>query len=476
MFLLFPEIYHFYFSLHAAPGQGQPYLPGFFHLPSETWMRRLDGLPNALCGVYKQGVGASLKIAQARYQTKKVTQKKGKEALEKWYGGGDLDVDNEIESTAESPLSQAASSGARETSRQRPVISYGIWHPTLARTEVTVMKGIHFSSMGHSAPRVVADEHGVEKLQKRLELLPEEAIYLIERGSMFCWKESDLRIEGTEGVPMTVQQAYSEMSGTEDLDLEKFQVYAYLKRLGYVVTRSPPSKRTLPPSRALFRGLFTTLSRPFTQINWWHPLRINSCFFGITSYSSLFRSLRFIPSRHPAPHRRDPSTQKSSPYQIFYNVYKPSTPFKKSSPPAPDFQIVVIKWVSLSSLQLNVLTGTYYSARTTPMPTLQELTDLFGVRPEEPLPLPRKKHPGQQGSKPGASATPPAVLSTSVSPSFLQRMLPRLFPAPKERPRHVNPFVALKAGKKMVVIAVVDSGNVGFFRFSEGAFDEWPMA
>ncbi|KAJ3502428.1 hypothetical protein NMY22_g18586 [Coprinellus aureogranulatus] len=371
------------------------------------------------------------------------------------------------------------------------VISYGIWHPTLARTEVTVMKGIHFSSMGHSAPRVAADEHGVEKLQKRLELLPEEAIYLIERGSMFCWKGSDLRIEGTEGIPMTVQQAYSEMIGTEDLDMEKFQVYAYLKRLGYVVTRSHPPNEHYPPAapfavslthtsaiervKRVFRGLSTTLLRPFTRINWWHPLRINTCFFGITSYSSLLRSLRFIPSRHPVALRRDPSTQKSSPYQIFYNVYKPSTPFKKSSPPAPDFQIVVIKWVSLSSLQLNVLTGTYYSARTTPMPTLQELTDLFDVRPEEPLPLPRKKHPMQQSSKPGTSAPPP-VLSTSVPPPFLQRMLPWLFPAPKERPRPVNPFVALKAGKKMVVIAVVDSGNVGFFRFSEGAFDEWPMA
>jgi tRNA-splicing endonuclease subunit Sen54 len=48
--------------------------------------------------------------------------------------------------------------------------------------------------------------------------------------------------------------------------------------------------------------------------------------------------------------------------------------------------------------------------------------------------------------------------------------------ASKDRPRVVNPFTALKAGKKMIVIAVVDSGNVGFFRFSEGAFGEWPMA
>lgn len=54
--------------------------------------------------------------------------------------------------------------------------------------------------------------------------------------------------------------------------------------------------------------------------------------------------MRFIPSGHSVPLRRDlSSSQKQSPYQIFYNAYKPATPFKKSAPPAPDFQIVVIK-------------------------------------------------------------------------------------------------------------------------------------
>lgn len=116
------------------------------------------------------------------------------------------------------------------------------------------------------------------------------------------------------------------------------------------------------------------------------------------------------------------------------------------------------------------------------MPTLQELTDLFDVRPAEPLPLPRKRNPAQQGAKPGTSPPQQTVSTQTESPpppSFLQRIFPWFFPSllpTKERPRTINPFVALKAGKKMVVIAVVDSGNVGFFRFSEGAFDEWPMA
>lgn len=66
-------------------------------------------------------------------------------------------------------------------------------------------------------------------MHKRLELLPEEALYLIERGSMFCWKpeqsfaKSSFGLEEMEGVPMTVQQAFAEMIGTEDLTLEKYQ-------------------------------------------------------------------------------------------------------------------------------------------------------------------------------------------------------------------------------------------------------------
>ncbi|KAJ6599245.1 hypothetical protein DFH09DRAFT_1071020 [Mycena vulgaris] len=58
-------------------------------------------------------------------------------------------------------------------------------------------------------------------------LLPEEALYLVERGSMVCTKH---------GGPISVQQAYADMLG-HDIPFEAYQVYAYLKRLGYNVTR-----------------------------------------------------------------------------------------------------------------------------------------------------------------------------------------------------------------------------------------------
>ena len=96
---------------------------------------------------------------------------------------------------------------------------------------VTLARGNHLLSVGHSAPCVRGDqaEKGA-KLAKRVELLPEEALYLIERGSMFCWKQVEPAVPiepGSEerlGIPMTVHQAFAEMIGREGITLEKYQV------------------------------------------------------------------------------------------------------------------------------------------------------------------------------------------------------------------------------------------------------------
>ena len=110
-------------------------------------------------------------------------------------------------------------------------ISYGVWHPDIARAHVTIARGIHFTNMGHSVARPTSGStDGIQKNLKRLELLPEEALYLVERGAMFCWKDTDavntsaLGLEDMEGAPMSVQQAFAEMICKEDLSLEKYQV------------------------------------------------------------------------------------------------------------------------------------------------------------------------------------------------------------------------------------------------------------
>ena len=119
-------------------------------------------------------------------------------------------------------------------------ISYGIWYPSIDRVHVTTARGIHFSTMGYSISRTVqCDNPNNEsrgpssKLPKRLELLPEEALYLVERSALFCYKSvsggaslvdpSNYETR-SPGAPMSVQQAFAEMIGREELTLERYQV------------------------------------------------------------------------------------------------------------------------------------------------------------------------------------------------------------------------------------------------------------
>ncbi|KAI0335748.1 hypothetical protein GY45DRAFT_1316455 [Cubamyces sp. BRFM 1775] len=375
-------------------------------------------------------------------------------------------------------------------------VSHAIWHPELARAHVTVARGIHFTTMGHSVARPVpvAEDEGAKKMQKRLELLPEEALYLVERGAMYCWKPTDEPIQHTahlddmEGVPMTVQQAFAEMVGTEDLTLEKYQVYAYLKRLGYVVTRAKPpsSDYPVPPPfarkaqtstsiLARLYGAMTSLLARLTRIfspsfDWWRPIRCSRWLHHNMSSSSLYKSLRFLPSGHSVPlHIQQAPEKPPSPYEIFFHLYKPSTPFKKTAPPPPDFSVVVV------------------NARTSPMPTISELTDLFGQLPELPPPAPRKRVSFAQQKLAAASAAssiPQAKAPAQAEQALSTRAMAWLWPpswfgtAQKSevQKRPPNPFPSLKTGNKIVVIAAVDAGTISFFRFGQGVFTEWPMA
>ena len=199
---------------------------------------------------------------------------------------------------------------------------------------------------------------------------------------------------------MSVQQAYAEMIGKEDLTLERYQVrsfasghrehgqlssngqvYAYLKRLGYIVTRvkQPTPSYPIPPpypspiSAVQRRSLMEVVLHPLKFLlfriaalltpafNWWSPIGI-SPLLGInmnhrksnmppdwtaltTLTGSIFQALRFIPHGHGMPLKvKSPSPLAGeSPYVHFFNVYKPNTPYKKTNPPVPDFAISVVR-------------------------------------------------------------------------------------------------------------------------------------
>jgi len=155
-------------------------------------------------------------------------------------------------------------------------------------------------------------------------------------------------------------------------------------------------------------------------------------------------------------HRGTTYVESSSPFEIFFNLYKPSTPFRKTAPGPPDFSVVVV------------------NARTTLMPSLFELTALFDILPELPLPQPRQRRP-HIGT---VTSNVPVVVRPVPAPvnewSLLRRLFPWAFRPDPKATRKPNPFAALKACKKNIIIAAVDAGSISFFRFGQGAFEEWP--
>ena len=103
----------------------------------------------------------------------------------------------------------------------------GHWHAESQQCAIPHPTGAHFKTLG----RVRRDGS--------LWLLPEETLYLLERGAL------DVRWGGGEPereVPMSLQGAYAACIGAEvdgRISLERWSVYAGLKRSGFIVTRAP---------------------------------------------------------------------------------------------------------------------------------------------------------------------------------------------------------------------------------------------
>ncbi|KAF3384560.1 putative tRNA-splicing endonuclease subunit sen54, partial [Penicillium rolfsii] len=284
-------------------------------------------------------------------------------------------------------------------------------------------KGQYFKSMGQ------ADRKGV------MWLLPEEALYLLERGSLdIRWPTAitggTTVEEGSEeelSIPMSLQAAYTCLIGRGGLTLERFTVFSSLKRIGYAISRAPgwddsaeaeesvnedrPDAYTQPLKRGA--GLAGILGSIF---NWIHDPKSTSSTaagpvigFGIhRDYTDIYKKLAIIPWYDPtlAPQRTPLDTKP--PFRVIFYVYKPSTPIKKSALPPPDFRIAVIN-----------------TREQTTIPTLPELSALLESTPLDP----------PRGEK-------------------MDRQM----------------YMRLRHGYRNVILAVVDQGVASFLRVADVAF------
>lgn len=98
---------------------------------------------------------------------------------------------------------------------------------------VPIPKGQLFKTMGQ------ADRWN------RVWLLPEEALFLIERGTLDIRWPIEMTGAPEDGsnedlsIPMSLQAAYASFIGWSGLTLERYTVFAGLKRTGYALVRAP---------------------------------------------------------------------------------------------------------------------------------------------------------------------------------------------------------------------------------------------
>lgn len=164
-----------------------------------------------------------------------------------------IDLQQSLLEASRSALFSAISSGVRSHSSKSP--NRAIWDPVIERGYMVPVADPSLPPSSRinrdllqSENALAGASHGIHFLtmgkyiqeRKRLELMPEEVLYLIERGNIECWTSD---IDPT--VPFSVQHAWSTMINAAELTPERYQVYAFLKRLGYTVVRSHVSQSPL---------------------------------------------------------------------------------------------------------------------------------------------------------------------------------------------------------------------------------------
>ncbi|WVF66049.1 hypothetical protein IAT40_000787 [Kwoniella sp. CBS 6097] len=430
-------------------------------------------------------------------------------------------------------------------------ISHAIITPSNPFPRLLVIHGHLFDTLGitvrspSSSITSSSDHRGKGKTS--IQLLPEEALYLLERGSLQIWIGRDPETEqeredgvgewcdeehGVKGaVEMSVMEGFGAFIGREGLSWERYQAYGYLKRLGYTVQRSrafipthflsdstPTSSALTSGDRVLnehdprlphFRTWWTNIPRWIGAFFKWIDRSAEKAYGWVSdvglglvrgrpfkgslldgwtgkTYSSIFAHLRIIPAGHsqPLPIQPTPPVPESTydplkinPYLPFFHIWKPSTTWTKRA------------WDKGSEEGLRVQKPDYFAgvveSRNTPLPTINQLSEIFETLPDEPKGPVKKVGPQYQRAprpprpqmNPNANAssgpkhsTPPTISRKVFNTLGLGWLLD-----PIEIKKEVTPFInvpQLRNGDRAFVVAVNDSGNTGWIRFGRAGFAE----
>ncbi|KAH8160772.1 hypothetical protein CIB48_g7474 [Xylaria polymorpha] len=307
-----------------------------------------------------------------------------------------------------------------------------------ARERIVALES-HAGTMLSSMGRVVTSAEKSSPGWLKTWLLPEEALFLIERGSLDLWwpvrgieeifpadedpgeplVKSEQPEEYELGIPLSLQAAYALFIGRDGergkISLEKYQVYANLRRSGYRVLRATPQISSSQAHRSLWQWLFSLIR------NASNPSAKNYGYLGYgplvrpglyRSYVPIFEQLVLVQRHKPNPLPGSEVPQPQGPFKIYFELWKSGSTFSKTKPSPPDFQMAVV------------------DARDSCVPTLEQLDTLLLSTPWNP--------PEMDDGKPGAGFV----------------------------------YKRLKHGWRHAIIAIVDRGLISYMRFGEMAFGE----
>lgn len=342
-------------------------------------------------------------------------------------------------------------------------ILVAVWIPQRKMALVPHAKGAFFKDMGTA--------HVFKRKTKLLGmwLTPIETVYLTERGSLITYLSNDNFARFIEDDSLTfdynslrqlpMSYLYSLAFGGDPDLIDKYQVFALLKRLGYIVLEFQQYWPQLESWHDIHKektSLFSRAQSFFSLLGFHMRNSLSSTSFyskhtHYFNYTKIFESLRLIPTYtafetlESRPPIADPK------YTLHFNVWKPTPSFSKKHPPPPDFQIVIA------------------NVAKTPFPSLSAIRSLWNqlnfsfVPPQKPAP---KAAPGKK-KKPA----PPTKKELQM-----QRRKAR---EEKLDPRIVkrNNYLKLRDAKlkngstgRCVVLATIDSGIITFNSLNETEF------
>ncbi|KAL6945052.1 hypothetical protein ACO0QE_002495 [Hanseniaspora vineae] len=333
-------------------------------------------------------------------------------------------------------------------------------------------KGSGFTSIGHS------DKHSY------LWLNIYEFVYLAERGSIIPFinfsadmtsthaldelfqktKKSNEIIEDDE-LMLSLDQVYQFFESS--MELNEFRVYAYLKRLGYIVRRPDDRESTFynkdlteTKKDMIFAQFTPSLLTRFSSLTgrYFSTSSIYQSLQGKLSYSTKVpKTQQDLLNLHFSPKNLKCPTLQN--YKISFDVWKPETNFKKKCPSLPNFQVVIYdkndktKTFPQKDDLLDIFSQTDHKfSFFDDVSDWDNLTFIDGISRKEAL---------AKNSKKKKSATVQDSAKDGRPPSLVKESLEY---------KKMHPMKKLKKGFRSVIIAILDNGVSSFVELSEADF------